>query len=316
MPLIIGMDEAGYGPNLGPLVVTATAWEVPDSPHRTDLWREFQGIIAQTPPENGEHLQIADSKQVYAPARGMAHLETGVLATLGLCDRVPSHFGQLWETLAVETDADGRAAEPWLTPDDLPVPHIVEREKFQTRLEAWQQRCHERGIRLRAVRSDIVLPRRFNALVTQHGNKAQALTRISMGVLRSVWSIDNDCQTLVIADKHGGRNRYHDFLPHVVGEHFIQCQTEGAESSRYRVSDAEIRFEMQAERHFPVAVASMVSKYIRELSMVLFNRFWTSRLPDLKPTAGYPGDATRFRRDIAALQTELGIADDVLWRQR
>ena len=23
------MDEAGYGPNLGPLVITATAWDVP-----------------------------------------------------------------------------------------------------------------------------------------------------------------------------------------------------------------------------------------------------------------------------------------------
>jgi hypothetical protein len=30
MGILIGMDEAGYGPNYGPLVVAATAWEVPD----------------------------------------------------------------------------------------------------------------------------------------------------------------------------------------------------------------------------------------------------------------------------------------------
>jgi hypothetical protein len=28
MGILIGMDEAGYGPNFGPLVVAATAWEV------------------------------------------------------------------------------------------------------------------------------------------------------------------------------------------------------------------------------------------------------------------------------------------------
>ena len=28
MTLVIGTDEAGYGPNLGPLVVAATAWRV------------------------------------------------------------------------------------------------------------------------------------------------------------------------------------------------------------------------------------------------------------------------------------------------
>jgi hypothetical protein len=32
MGILIGMDEAGYGPNLGPLVVAATAWEVADGP--------------------------------------------------------------------------------------------------------------------------------------------------------------------------------------------------------------------------------------------------------------------------------------------
>src|SRR3954449_11018765 len=30
MGILIGMDEAGYGPHLGPLVIAATAWHVPD----------------------------------------------------------------------------------------------------------------------------------------------------------------------------------------------------------------------------------------------------------------------------------------------
>ena len=60
----------------------------------------------------------------------------------------------------------------------------------------------------------------------------------------------------------------------------------------------------------------MVSKYVRELAMAAFNRFWCQRLEGLRPTAGYPIDSHRFRGEIAALQKELGIADDVLWRER
>jgi hypothetical protein len=140
-----------------------------------------------------------------------------------------------------------------------------------------------------------------------------------MRVLAQLWRETNRSGTepaLILADKHGGRNRYHDFLPLVFGDRFIRCCAEGAESSRYQVGPAEIRFETKSERHLPVALASMMSKYLRELSMVLFNRFWTTRLPGLKPTAGYPQDARRFRQEIAPLQRELGISDDLLWRER
>ena len=37
MGYLIGTDEAGYGPNLGPLVITATTWHVPGTPKLADL---------------------------------------------------------------------------------------------------------------------------------------------------------------------------------------------------------------------------------------------------------------------------------------
>src|SRR5439155_393047 len=82
-----------------------------------------------------------------------------------------------------------------------------------------------------------------------------------------------------IADKHGGRNRYQDFLPPVVDDEFIVCKAEGMDCSRYRVRNVESSFETKAERHFPVGLASMVSKYVRELAMILFNRYWAELLP-------------------------------------
>ncbi len=51
-------------------------------------------------------------------------------------------------------------------------------------------------------------------------------------------------------------------------------------------------------RFLPVALASMTAKYVRELLMLRFNRFFKDRLPELKPTAGYHGDARRYVTDI------------------
>ena len=60
----------------------------------------------------------------------------------------------------------------------------------------------------------------------------------------------------------------------------------------------------------------MASKYLRELAMQALNEFWCARVDDLKPTAGYPQDAKRFKAAIAAVQAELEIEDRLLWRSR
>jgi hypothetical protein len=59
----------------------------------------------------------------------------------------------------------------------------------------------------------------------------------------------------------------------------------------------------------------MAAKYIRELSMHAFNAFWASRIPGLRPTAGYPTDAVRWRRDAAVAIEEASVSADDLWRR-
>jgi hypothetical protein len=91
---------------------------------------------------------------------------------------------------------------------------------------------------------------------------------------------------------------------------------EGRDLSRYRVGRSELHFRTRAESHFPVACASLVSKYLRETAMELFNRYWLREVPGLRATKGYPVDAARFLGDIAAAQERLGIPTDALWRER
>jgi hypothetical protein len=84
-----------------------------------------------------------------------------------------------------------------------------------------------------------------------------------------------------------------------------------------RSPDFRITFGVESEsRSLPVALASMLSKYLRELHMAVFNEFWRERRPQLKPTAGYAVDARRFLSDIAVLRKDLEIEDGMLIRNR
>jgi hypothetical protein len=95
---------------------------------------------------------------------------------------------------------------------------------------------------------------------------------------------------------------------------------EGRQESIYQLGAGERRreftFRAQGESFLPTALASMVSKYLRELAMRAFNEYWIGRITDLKPTAGYPVDAQRFKHAIGPLQKKLRIADQDLWRSR
>jgi ribonuclease HII len=76
-----------------------------------------------------------------------------------------------------------------------------------------------------------------------------------------------------------------------------------------------ISFMVDAEEsHMPVALASMVSKYTRELLMDRLNAYFIRRIPGLKPTAGYAQDGKRFLEDLNPHLADLGIDPGTLRR--
>jgi ribonuclease HII len=316
MGTLIGVDEAGYGPNLGPLVVMATRWNVPDLPDRVDLFERLAGCVTREKRRDDTRVWIADSKSVYNPSRGLADLERGVLSLWSLRTGVdrPANLGELWRSLDPTRFAD-RDDQPWYA-DDGPALPLVGAAPSVEAVERFRRGCAEAGVALETVRGRIVCPARFNQEVARTGTKGRMLSETTLDLVAELIGDRFDEPTLVLLDKHGGRNQYREFLLPWIDGRLPVCLEEGAERSRYRVDRVEFRFQAKSEAHFPVAAASMFAKYVRELTMEPFNRWWRERVPDLAPTAGYPVDAKRFWSEIEAVAAREGFPRTLLWRDR
>src|SRR5262249_893112 len=122
-------------------------------------------------------------------------------------------------------------------------------------------------------------------------------------------------------DKHGGRNSYAALIQHALPDGVVIARQEGMSRSAYRVlglgREVELTFQPRADQgRVWVGGGWMRSRYLGEALMREFNRFWCGHVPDLKPTAGYPADATRFLTDIRPALKRLGISETALWRRK
>lgn len=312
----IGLDEAGYGPNLGPLVIAATRWQTPGSPGKCPFVDLLSEVIDPNSSCDGEKLHIADSKLVNIGKHGFRSLETSALSILQAMHMDVSTFQALQKSLCGRLSDEAALREiPWFAEDlQLPVEAPLEHvQQFGARLRAC---CETHQLSCLDVLVRLVPAKEFNRLLDESDSKGEVLSRLAFNVLATAWDKRDSQPTLIVGDKHGGRNRYDAFLEEIVGDQMIFRVEETRAISRYRIGRAEIRFQTRGEQHFPVAVASIVAKYLRELSMIQFNRFWMRHSPDAKPTKGYPTDAVRFRKSIRTAQQQLNIDDDVLWRRK
>src|SRR5690606_5725600 len=93
MYIYAGIDEAGYGPLLGPLVVGRCVLALPDLPgdaKAPDLWAMLERAVCRTLTGRKGRIAVNDSKKVHTPSAGLTHLERGVLAFAALGDHLPA----------------------------------------------------------------------------------------------------------------------------------------------------------------------------------------------------------------------------------
>lgn len=299
--LYCGIDEAGYGPMLGPMCVSAALFEVDhwnEGQGPPNLWDRLQRAVCRSPKGAGSRIPIADSKKLKLPNNSardpLIHLERGVLS-----------FHEAWLG-SVQSDAilfkllrARLGDEPWYSGAPVPLPRSGTREQIRIDANMLSREGTAAGVRLLALWCLALPEGPFNELIRKHGSKA-ATTTLAMRTLISRVLRDFDKPHVrIVCDRQGGRVRYGAALSNIAGRDRVEILEESNRVSRYELSrGVRVLLVPEAEQaHLPVALASMTAKLVRELAMARFNRYWCSQLPGLRATAGYTQDARRWLED-------------------
>jgi len=165
MTLVVGTDEAGYGPNLGPLVVAATAWEAVARPD--DVEAAFATAAADIAGLWG------DSKRIFRGGDGFAALERGALAGVACCGGAPAG----WNALLAALGATEAAVAEWMpAAERLRLPRENAEAACPAEADHATAALAAQGLRLRGIRCRLVQPREFNGLLACGLNKSDILS--------------------------------------------------------------------------------------------------------------------------------------------
>lgn len=326
MTLLIGTDEAGYGPNLGPLVVAASVWRV-DAPMEAAeavLTRALAEVnaLAATGCDPGGPLW-ADSKQIYRGGGGFGRLERSVAIGLGLAHGAsPSTWTDLAERIGPIAPG-GACEDDWHGLATLGLPLEADARECDRLTGAVRGLLIGHGVSLERIACRGIFPHEFNSLLAAGLNKSDILSAATLDLAAAVRAVAQHERAIVWCDRHGGRKRYGGLVARHFESPLVQSLEETPARSAYLVpgggphatESTRIEFCVGGEARTPVALASMVAKYVRELAMRAFNAYWCGRVPGLEPTAGYPTDAVRWRRDAAAAIELAGLTEDDFWRR-
>lgn len=315
MLVYAGIDEAGYGPMFGPFVVARSVFVVENGAvaEPASLWTALNSAVCRKGSDKRKRLAVDDSKKLYTPASGLAHLERSVLCFAGAAGHQIATLDDF--LAAVGMGDDSRTPQLlWYHADDggpaLPTCHTaaelsIARAMLSRHAERAAVRCAE-------LSAAVVYEDRFNQIIAQTRSKASCAWTFVSRHLWHIWQQYGKHHPWVAVDRQGGRRVYHHLLQLIFDGAELRLLDESDEVSRYVIRRGDramtISFETKCDgNHLPAALASMTAKYTRELLMHRFNAFWRRHQPQIAPTAGYVQDGRRFLAQIDTLIDRLGI---------
>ncbi len=325
MVILVGIDEAGFGPILGPLVISSSAFLLPHqlltldstgSP-QADLWQVLRKSAAKRRRNLAGRLLIADSKKAHNKSLGIKHLQRTVLACMKCLGEEPATLTELLNLLC--PDCIGRLSEyPWYK-EATEQTILADAGDKEITSSVLRDDLSSNGIKLLQLRSCCLDVAYYNKMVGSVKNKASVLFTATSQLIKNAFDNFAGDDLQIMIDRQGGRVRYRKILQLMFPDMKLkilhesqqnssyELQANGKSARRTRQTDGgqaadkcmRLHFAVGADDRFlPVSLASMVSKYVRELLVYNINRYFAGFSADLRPTAGYWKDGLRFIEEI------------------
>lgn len=330
MLIYAGIDEAGYGPMLGPLCIGCSIFKVNDhDPARgaPDLWQRLDRAVCRSRRDRGRRIAVDDSKRLKGQPgtklHPLHHLERGVLSFLAASRQSRAWLEGLDDDDVFEALGIRTPDHPWYA-SSTPLPLGEETSLLRITSGRLALALEKAGVTCLGLQCELVDADRFNEQVDLMGNKASVNLCAAMRIIEKIWSGHPEDELHIVADRQGGRTGYRRDLQSAWSDASIRILDEGPALSRYVMNGSKfgrgectISFSAGGEdMHLPIALASMTAKYCRELLMLRMNRFFLEACPGLEPTAGYVQDARRYLKDIEPVIEDQHIERSLLVRTR
>jgi len=319
MVVLVGIDEAGFGPILGPLVVSSSTFLLPHHFLTADLWQILRKSVGSRRKHLAGRLLITDSKKAFNKSLGTKHLKRTTLACLRCLGKKPATLTELLKLLCPDC-LERLEAYPWYRDagsyeiladeTDTAIASAVLGEDFAAN-----------GIELLELKSYCLDVAYYNKMVSSVKNKASVLFTTTSQLIKNAFDNFAGDVLQIIVDRQGGRVRYRRILQRMFPAMELKILRESPAVSSYELQadgkQMRLHFAVDAdERFFTVSLASMLSKYLRELLIDNINRYFISHCVQLRPTAGYWKDGLRFIEDLKKNIPDVGFDSNRLIRCR
>ncbi|MCD6423242.1 MAG: hypothetical protein J7L42_03905 [Elusimicrobia bacterium] len=291
--IVVGIDENGLAPRLGMFCVTAVAFRCKKYTPQS-FWKEF------------ENLRIVDSKLMISSGK----TRKGKFAVLEFLRIYKNFVPKSWNEFLSEVSFSklddlrkncGQKNFCWIYDEEINFKteksRVLSKKKFLD------------------VKVNFVCPKIFNSAIKRTDNKLAFEIEILEKFFKFFLNRYRE-KILFLCGKIGGTKKYEKFFKFLSS--FKILEKKEREDSIYVFKNFEVRFIKSAEgKHFPIALASVFGKVVREIFIERMNKFFQQHLPNLPFASGYHDrNTSRFIKEALLVLKNEGIPEDCFLRKK